>query len=79
MTYNEAKAACEDLGYTNPRYIACYAELGRDPKPYEFMLWVQNKWSELAKQYSVTGSGDMAMKFGFEASQKMFDQFVGIP
>jgi len=29
----------------NPRWATCAAELGREPKTWEFMAWITERWS----------------------------------
>lgn len=78
MTYKEAEAICIAQGYTNPRYIAYYAHVGKEPSFHEWALWISDKWKELAKIYGHHTSKDVMCLLGVGKAQAEFDRFIGV-
>lgn len=79
MTYQEAADICLPQGLTNPRYIAYYAHVGKEPKFHEWSLWINDKWKELAQKYGHNTSKDVMCLLGVGKAQTEFDRFIGVP
>jgi hypothetical protein len=74
MTYQEAETLCLCLPeIDNPRFIACYAALGREPTMFEFTAWAQDKWTAFG------GYRNKIMEIGYERTHKEFNKFIGVP
>ncbi len=71
----------------NPRWTCCREALGREPKAWEFMIWVQQRWRDYAAHLGVEARGGEASRtiaswHWFEKritddeTHKMFDQWL---
>lgn len=82
ITYAEAEALNEPD--TNPRWIACHAALGRQPKTWEFTSWNDKHWHLFLtsdgvkpdRYASFPVAYSMAKGVSIEAAQEAYDTWL---
>jgi hypothetical protein len=62
----------------NPRWTCCRTAIGRKPKAWEFMIWNDWCWAQLAKHHGIKCSSmdngyHLAAKLGWNNYQGAFD------
>lgn len=75
----------------NPRWTLCREVLGREPKGWEFSLWIQERWRDFAKSLGWNGRSDkwgelpsdwaitelwMAKRMDLAAAQRAFNDWL---
>lgn len=64
----------------NPRWTACRAAMGREPRAWEFIIWINARWIEYARHLGVPTSGSAAQSvyrsIGYDEGQRAFDLWL---
>lgn len=79
MTYEEAEAAVRfesGTSQVNPRWVACYAALGRKPQAWEFMIWNDRRWREFLKPRGFKEAREFIAEVGVENGQAAYDNWL---
>lgn len=60
----------------NPRWTLCRQALGREPKAYEFMVWLSPFWVQFARLHGVRDSQGVELKLGIDETRRAFDAWL---
>lgn len=59
----------------NPRWTRCRAAIGREPKPWEFIIWVGWCWADFYRHEGVKSFSEARHKIGLRRVHDAFDAF----
>jgi hypothetical protein len=66
----------------NSRWTLCRRAMGREPKAWEFMLWIQERWAEFGREHGIkprqgeTFGGAAFLILGEKEAQQLFDRWL---
>ncbi len=61
----------------NSRWVACHVAMGREPKPWEFIVWLRSQWIEFYRlDPEFRGEKSYLLAHGVEATDREFDAWL---
>lgn len=67
----------EQLESLNPRWVACQVATGREPEPWEFIIWINQRWAEFFARYpECPNEKEHLVSHGVSETHREFDAWL---